>query len=294
MTNEGQVKLFHISTKGKDSSLFIDESDYSKAIDICAIGAYALRIDIIAYCMMSNHVHFAVLTASEKNVNRFIIRFKKCYSKYFNEKHQVEHAFRDVSVLIKEIDSIQYFKNCIAYIMRNPVEAGVARNADQYEWSSYNCYFRNSENNALALPASSYQKRFLMDKLETHTDVTGSKMMITKNGNILPSSFVNHAFVENLYDVSREVMSRFISKVNNSAIEYELAYTGTAFQDSEVIKIASNIARSWYSKELSILDAAERSKMVKILKLKYKANSYQISRVLGLDKRMVDEITGKL
>ena len=89
-------------------------------------------------------------------------------------------------------------------------------------------------------------------------------------------------------------MSRFISKVNYSAIEYELAYTGTAFQDSEVIKIASNIARSWYSKELSILDAAERSKMVKILKLKYKANSYQISRVLGLDKRMVDEITGKL
>lgn len=89
-------------------------------------------------------------------------------------------------------------------------------------------------------------------------------------------------------------MSRFISKVNYSAIEYELAYTGIAFQDSEVIKIASNIARSWYSKELSILDAAERSKMVKILKLKYKANSYQISRVLGLDKRMVDEITGKL
>ena len=79
--DEKKTKLFHISTKGKESSLYINEQDYNKAINIGAVAAYALKIDILTYCMMSNHVHFAVCSTSKDNVTRFIQRFKITYSR---------------------------------------------------------------------------------------------------------------------------------------------------------------------------------------------------------------------
>ena len=157
--DEKKTKLFHISTKGKESSLYINEQDYNKAINICAVAAYALKIDILTYCMMSNHVHFAVCSTSKDNVTRFIQRFKITYSRYFNAEHQSEEIFRNIEISVKEIDSIQYLRHCIAYIMRNPVEAGITGNADQYRWSSYNCYFNRFTPPAGAKPASSFPKR---------------------------------------------------------------------------------------------------------------------------------------
>ena len=292
--DEKKTKLFHISTKGKESSLYINEQDYNKAINICAVAAYALKIDILTYCMMSNHVHFAVCSTSKDNVTRFIQRFKITYSRYFNAEHQSEEIFRNIEISVKEIDSIQYLRHCIAYIMRNPVEAGITGNADQYRWSSYNCYFNRFTPPAGAKPASSFPKKRLKELLGTHTDMTGSKIYISKDGNIIPETFINRKLVEKIYDNSREVMSRFIARINYAAMEYELAYSGHTFQDSEIMNIASALSQKWYNKNLSILDAKERIKMIKILKIKYKANAYQISRVLGFERKMVEDTLGGL
>ena len=252
--DEKKTKLFHISTKGKESSLYINEQDYNKAINICAVAAYALKIDILTYCMMSNHVHFAVCSTSKDNVTRFIQRFKITYSRYFNAEHQSEEIFRNIEISVKEIDSIQYLRHCIAYIMRNPVEAGITGNADQYRWSSYNCYFNRFTPPAGAKPASSFPKKGLKELLGTHTDMTGSKIYISKDGNIIPETFINRKLVEKIYDNSREVMSRFIARINYAAMEYELAYSGHTFQDSEIMNIASALSQKWYNKNLSILD----------------------------------------
>ena len=178
--------------------------------------------------------------------------------------------------------------------MRNPVEAGITGNADQYRWSSYNCYFNRFTPPAGAKPASSFPKKRLKELLGTHTDMTGSKIYISKDGNIIPETFINRKLVENIYDNSREVMSRFIARINYAAMEYELAYSGHTFQDSEIMNIASALSQKWYNKNLSILDAKERIKMIKILKIKYKANAYQISRVLGFERKMVEETLGGL
>ena len=111
---------------------------------------------------------------------------------------------------------------------------------------------------------------------------------------LIPETFINRKLVEKIYDNSREVMSRFIARINYAAMEYELAYSGHTFQDSEIMNIASALSQKWYNKNLSILDAKERTKMIKILKIKYKANAYQISRVLGFERKMVEETLGGL
>lgn len=366
------LRLFHISTRGIESSLFLDDADYVKMIDIAGIFGYRNNVIISAYCFMSNHIHMSVAAGSEEDAVKFIQKVKQCYSGYFRRTHGVGSVFREVPVSVKRIDSLSYFRNCIAYILRNPVEAGLVKNADLYRWSSYGCYFRrgvpaisayvsetpsrlslasqsfdrpslvspssvssSSASSSLAspssfdrpsssvsptsasssftrlssaslsldrsssvsptfvplYPASGFIKRRLRRLLRTHIDMTGSRVAITEDGHIDPSSFVDYAFVEKCFWNSSEELSRAIAKVNYYAVEYELSYFDNAsLQDSALFKAAASISVEWFGKELPLLDLKERTRMIRTLNSRYNANSFQISRILGLDRKMVEDI----
>lgn len=339
------LRLFHISTRGIESSLFLDDADYVKMIDIAGIFGYRNNVIISAYCFMSNHIHMSVAAGSEDDAVKFIQKVKQCYSGYFRRAHGVGPVFREVPVSVKRIDSLSYFRNCIAYILRNPVEAGLVRNADLYRWSSFGCYFRRgvpdistyvSETSSrlspasqsfdrpslvsptsasssftrlssasLSLdrsssvsptfvplyPASGFIKRRLRRLLRTHIDMTGSRVAITEDGHIDPSSFVDYAFVEKCFWNSSEELSRAIAKVNYYAVEYELSYfDNVSLQDSALFKAAASISVEWFGKELPLLDLKERTRMIRTLNSRYNANSFQISRILGLDRKMVEDI----
>ena len=324
--------LYHICTKGTARAiLFRDDADYHKALDIAAISAYALDIDILAYCLMSNHVHFIVAVTDNDSPLKFINRFKQLYSSYFNDrysaesgqsdmanvrpdisdgllydrqdKYMAEHyrfsdsrnvggrAFKRVEATIKKIDSIPYLKNCIAYLMRNPVEAGLVKHPDAYMWSSYKCYFSRKSVYGDTYPVSAFRKRFLKDLLGTHMDVTASRFRITEAGNILPESFVDMALVEQVFDNSVDAMSRQIMKVNYYALEYDLAYPGKPrLADEVVYGIARKLALTWYGKELKDIAEKEKVRLIGTLKRRSNANVSQICRTLDLSPQMVTEL----
>ena len=121
--------------------------------------------------------------------------------------------------------------------------------------------------------------------------MTGSRVAITEDGHIDPSSFVDYAFVEKCFGNSCEELSRAIAKVNYYAVEYELSYFDNAsLQDSALFKAAASISAEWFGKELPLLDLKERTRMIRTLNSRYNANSFQISRILGLDRKMVEDI----
>lgn len=121
--------------------------------------------------------------------------------------------------------------------------------------------------------------------------MTGSRVAITEDGHIDPSSFVDYAFVEKCFWNSSEELSRAIAKVNYYAVEYELSYfDNVSLQDSALFKAAASISVEWFGKELPLLDLKERTRMIRTLNSRYNANSFQISRILGLDRKMVEDI----
>lgn len=310
----GPLKLYHICTKGTvRTTLFREDVDYHKALNIAAISAFALEVDILAYCLMSNHVHFIVAVINDENAGKFINRFKQLYSHYFNIMYPAGsvrsdiaedrtyvaagsmnaggRAFKRVDATIKRIDSIPYLKNCLAYVMRNPVEAGAAKTPDAYKWSSYRCYFSGQGAFQNTSPVTAFQKRGLMDLLGTHTDVSASHFRITEAGNILPESFVDRALVEQIFDGSRDALSRQIMKVNYYTLEYELAYSDKLrLTDDAVLRIAGTLSMDWYGKSLQNLDVKEKIRLIGTLKKKSNANALQICRILELDQQLASEL----
>jgi DNA-binding NarL/FixJ family response regulator len=66
------------------------------------------------------------------------------YSQYFNWRHHTTgHLFEGPFTGIV-IDDTDYLRNAIAYVLRNPVAAGLVSDAGDWPWSSYNATMGNA------------------------------------------------------------------------------------------------------------------------------------------------------
>jgi putative transposase len=90
---------------------------------------------VLAYCLMSNHVHIA-LERGPIALSRIMLALQSFYVQRFNRRHRrVGHLFqgRYKSLLVQDE---RYLLALVRYIHMNPVAAGVVSRPDAFGWSS--------------------------------------------------------------------------------------------------------------------------------------------------------------
>jgi hypothetical protein len=86
---------------------------------------------------MGTHFH-KILHTPRGNISQLMHHIDGLYSKYFNWKHGVTGHLFEAPFTGILIDDTEYLRNAIAYVLRNPVEAGLVSDAGDWPWSSYN------------------------------------------------------------------------------------------------------------------------------------------------------------
>ena len=110
-------------------------------IDILAETSRKLKIKIIAYCVMDNHYHLVVENSSGrlseffKHLNgRFGIHYRK---KKGGKGYVFQSRFKS-----EIIQDESYLIAVIAYVLMNPVRAGLTTDFMTYPWSSAQSYYQ--------------------------------------------------------------------------------------------------------------------------------------------------------
>ncbi|MGM0549038.1 MAG: transposase, partial [Bacillota bacterium] len=119
--------------------LFRDKRDYKFYLDILRKTKAKYDFSLLAYCLMTNHVHLQIWT-KEVEIWRLMHQINLFYAKYFNYKYDlVGHLFqgRYFSKIIK--DKL-YNLAVNRYIHLNPVVASIVNKPELYSKSSYNIY----------------------------------------------------------------------------------------------------------------------------------------------------------
>ena len=132
---------YHVVLRGVGKMiLFEGRSDYQAFLKLLANHAAKHGAAIIAYCLMSNHIHL-VLRDDERNLSTLIHGMATAYAKRFNEQNcHVGHVFQSRFFSLP-IDSDERLLEAVRYVHQNPYKAGVDTIED-YEWSSYREYVR--------------------------------------------------------------------------------------------------------------------------------------------------------
>lgn len=143
-----KMKLYHVMSRALNKQLlFFDETDYLKYLEMVSDLKDEFDIEIISYCLMSNHTHLLIYD-KKNNLSKFIGKLNSRYAMYYNKKNfRVGYVF---SGRFKSecIESEEYFLECIRYIHQNPVRAKICANTYDYKFSSIHAY-RSKKGNYL-------------------------------------------------------------------------------------------------------------------------------------------------
>ena len=102
------------------------------------------QVDVLAYCLMTNHIHLVVVPNTEEGLNRVLKPLHMRYAQRINrEKGWKGHLWQG-RFFSSPLDEV-YMWAAIRYVERNPVRAKMVRKAERYPWSSAaaNCGLRD-------------------------------------------------------------------------------------------------------------------------------------------------------
>lgn len=131
----------HIMSQGINKEyIFNDDNLKNRYRDIIKEKMQQNNVNIIAYCIMDNHVHMLVNIQKIEDMCKFMQQVNTTYAKFYNKFYnRVGYVFRN-RYLAKPILDERQLKKCIVYIHRNPVVAKMVKKESDYKFSSYNEY----------------------------------------------------------------------------------------------------------------------------------------------------------
>jgi len=94
---------------------------------------------IVAYCLMPNHFHLLVCPHDDE-LSRRMQRFSISYTKAMNKRYDRVGALFQGQFQAVHVDRNEYLLHLSRYFHLNPVEAGLVKCPEDWEFSSYRDY----------------------------------------------------------------------------------------------------------------------------------------------------------
>ena len=126
----------HVIVRGAGKQIiFEDVRDFKKYLALLQDHSGECNVSIIAYCLMSNHVHL-LLHDPDRNLSDMMKAIGISYAAYYNKRYEHSgHVFQGRFMSIG-VENDAALLNVIRYILQNPAKAGICP-VEAYAWSSY-------------------------------------------------------------------------------------------------------------------------------------------------------------
>lgn len=137
--------IYHVMLRGVNrDAIFLEDEDFERFLHALAVSKEASDCAVLAYCLMTNHVHLVLLPAGEP-LGAVMKRLGVRYAGWFNRKYgRVGHLFQDRFKSIA-VETDEYLVTLLRYVWNNPVEAGLAAQPEDYRWSSRSVFGTETE-----------------------------------------------------------------------------------------------------------------------------------------------------
>lgn len=118
-----------------EQTVFEEAADFRSYLGWLREYADRYSVEVWAYCLMRNHVHFVCVPKVEGALARSFNTLHMKYAQYFHGKKGVTGHLWKGRFLSCILDEMSVFEE-VRYIENNPVRAGLVERAEDYSWSS--------------------------------------------------------------------------------------------------------------------------------------------------------------
>ena len=128
--------FYHVINRGVERrDVFLEEEDFTKFIDLLQFIKEKFKIKIHSFCLMTNHYHLLIETIND-NISDAIRYLNSMYSSWFNKKYTRSGHLWQGRFKSYYLYDDAHFWIVSKYIERNPIEAGMVSNIEEYKHQS--------------------------------------------------------------------------------------------------------------------------------------------------------------
>lgn len=140
---QSESNIYHVFSRGAGHQL-IFEDDRDRIFFLNTLGNLLIdsKCSLLAWALMGNHFHL-LLHMQLDALSDCMRRLQSIYAQYYNRRYDhVGHLFQG-RFGSQPIDGDEQLIECVRYIHKNPVKAGISNSCD-YKWSSYRGYIQGA------------------------------------------------------------------------------------------------------------------------------------------------------
>ncbi len=127
----------HVTQRGNNrEDVFFDDKDRNFYKSTLKNYCDSCRVNILSYCLMSNHVHLLAVPLEEDALARCVGRTNLIYTQYVNRKYHRSGRLWQNRFYSSIVSDDIYLWSVMRYIEINPVKAGIVKDPLAYPWSS--------------------------------------------------------------------------------------------------------------------------------------------------------------
>ena len=278
-TDLNMKRFFLITTEHLEDRLwFREEEDFRVAMNYVAVATFLSGITILAFILMSNHVHF-VVACSREQAGSFINTFKKLYAMYYGRKYDIGELLRRNGVDIREVsEGDESLERAVAYVLMNSVAANICLEPSGYPWGTGSVFF--NDNSLPGRRLGELSGRAQARLLKSHVKLPGN-YMVGPRKHILPESYVQVKGVEALYRTPKR-MGYFLRTSSKARLRLEGGAV-PSFRDQNILSACDDLCHSLFrARSIKDLDLSQKTELLRQLSRRFSADLNQICRVTGI------------
>ncbi|MBN1378213.1 MAG: transposase [Gammaproteobacteria bacterium] len=262
---EYENAYYHVMNRGRGRQKVFHGAVYFEAfLDALSEAHQRFDLQILCYCLMSNHYHLLVKTP-EANLGRAMRHINGVYTQRHNRLKRTDGPLFRGRYKAISIEEDSYQLNVSRYIHRNPLEANMVGRLADYPWSSYPAYLKQAAAPEWLDRQEIYEqlgvKSRFAEKYQAYVEsgIDEETQQFYSKGNIMPY-LGSEAFRDWLYKrkstdeaaITHQARQLFRTSIDEivDTIADEFSVSTSSIYQSQRGKVANNIPR-WVAFYLS-------------------------------------------
>ena len=140
----------HVVQRGNNKEkVFFSRKDKEQYLSFLKKYSEKWKSPILAYCLMSNHVHLLAKPYEEESLYKMMQGLTLCYTQYVNRKYQRSGRLWESRYHSCIVDKDRYLWAVARYIEQNPVRAKMVEKVEDYPYSSARAHIKGTKNEVL-------------------------------------------------------------------------------------------------------------------------------------------------
>ena len=128
---------YHVINRGNARCVvFHDDADFQTFIGLSARACRVVDMDVLAYCLMPNHIHFVLRPRTDDGLSRWMHWITTTYIHRYRRRHGGSGHLWQGRFKVFPVQDDAHLLTVVRYVERNALRAGLVSTAERWPWGS--------------------------------------------------------------------------------------------------------------------------------------------------------------